>query len=83
MRSKAKLLITFALITQIPAIFAASDATVIIHVTPYTSEIAMTQSVQAGITPDDVSNILKASNERSRIESLRLWTLFMTRHAEK
>ena len=43
---------------------ASDDSSPVTKVTPYQAGIAMTKSVQAGISPDEAITILKAGNER-------------------
>lgn len=59
------------LIAAIPALlissslaFAADEGSFYGEITPYRPGIAMTRSVQAGISPDDAIQILKLGNER-------------------
>ncbi|WP_215322082.1 carbonic anhydrase family protein [Polynucleobacter sp. MWH-S4W17] len=46
------------------AVLASDDSPAVTKVTLYKPGITMTKSVQAGISPDDAMNILKAGNER-------------------
>ena len=52
-----------ALISSSAAV-ASDDSSSVTKVTPYKPGITMTKSVQAGISPDEAINILKAGNER-------------------
>ena len=52
------------LVTLTSIAFAADDSPAVTKITPYQPGIAMTKSVQAGITPDQAMLILKNGNER-------------------